>query len=244
MVRRRRRARLAKIASLVLLALVLAGTAAFGVDRGIVFGRHLWARLHRPSPPTSTTTTLYSAPPTTLPAPQCDDRQTNAYLYDWEITSGTLYEVVALTNTSSSPCSLAGYATLVATDQNGAALPSPNHAQASLGAGAGASPTPVLLTPDGQAWFEFSYPVTCSQVLVPGPTEAVVPGDCFEGATLAVSVSGGGTTTAGTTAGTTTGGAATTTLDVRQPVRFTYGVEGFAVGPFASGTPPASPPVS
>jgi len=227
MVRRRRWARAARVTSIVLLVLVLGGAAAFGIDRGIVYGRHLWARLHRPSPPAPTTTTLYSAPTTTLPAAACTDAGLDAYLYNWRITSGTLYEVVAVTNTSATPCALAGYPTLVALGQTGADLPSPNHQQASLGGGAGATAAPVLVGPRQLAWFEFSYPVACSTVLVPSASEAVVPGDCFEGATLGISVS--------------TGAGA---LEVDQPVRFTYGIQGFAVGPFGAGNPPASPPVS
>jgi hypothetical protein len=224
MVRQRRWARVVKVASWTLLAVVVCGAAALGIDRGVVYGRHLWARLHRPAPPTTTTTTLYSAATTTLAGARCADTQLNGYLYNWVIQTGTLYEVVALTNRSTTPCVLAGYPALTALDPAGSALPSPNHPEASLGAGAGAGPAAVTLGPGQQGWFEFSYPVTCSNVIVPNGSQAVVPGDCFAAATLKVTVPLGST---GST--------------ITQPVRFTYGIQGFAVGPFAAGTPPPRP---
>jgi hypothetical protein len=226
MVRQRRWARLGKVAGITVLVVVVGGAAAFGIDRGVVYGRHLWARLHRPAPPTPTTTTLYSAPTTTLAGTRCADAQLTGALYTWAIQAGTLYEVVALTNRSTTPCVLAGYAALTAIDTTGAALPSPNHEQSALGTGVDPSPTGVLIGPGQQGWFELSYPVSCTTVLVPGPSEAVAPGDCFEAATLKVTVPLG-----------------SVGIVVNQPVKFTYGIQGFAVGSFAAGPPPHRPVV-
>ena len=227
LVRHRRRVRRAKVASVTILVLLLGGGVAFGIDKGVAFGRRLWAEHHRPAPPTSTTTTLFTPSTTTVTGTLCTGAQVNAYLYNWRITSGTLYEVVALGNRSSTPCTLAGYPTLTALGTDSQALPSPNRSDASLGVAPGAPTAPVALASGQAGWFEFTYPVICSTVLAPGPQSSVVPGDCFEGVTLGVSVAQG-----------------STTLLVNQPLRFDYGAAGFTVGPFQPGTPPSSPPVT
>ena len=227
LVRHRRRVRRAKIASVVLIALVVAGAAALGVDKGIAFGRRLWAEHHRPAPPSPTTTTVFSPSTTTIPGTLCTSTQLNAYLYNWRIASGTLYEVVAVTGRSSAPCTLTGYPKVIASGSDGQDLLSPNSPVVSLGVTAGAAaPAPVEVTPGQGAWFEFTYPVACTTVLGPGPQASVAPGDCFEGATLGVVVAPGAAA-----------------LHVNQPVRFDYGVAGFSVGPFRAGNPPSSPPV-
>lgn len=224
--RHRRRIRRAKVASIVLLALVLAGVVAFGVDRGIAFGRRLWAEHHRPAPPPPITTTVVSPSTTTIPGSLCTNVQVNTYLYNWRISSGTLYEVVAVTNPSPSQCTLAGYPTVIATSQDGGTLPSSNRLVASLGVSTETAPAPVIVSASGGSWFEFSYSVACTTVLASGSQTSVVPGDCFGGATLGIVI--------------TQGAAA---LQVNQPVRFDYGVAGFSVGPFQAGSPPNSPPV-
>ena len=225
MVLRRRRERRAKIASLVVLVLITASAAAFGVDRGVVFAHHLWAEHHRPAPAPTTTTTTTTA---TIPGlPRCASAQLEAYLYNWQILSGTLYEVVAVDDTSTAPCTLAGYVGLSVAAPGGGTLPAPVHDDPTLGAGAGTSVTPVPVAPGQRAWFEFTYPVTCATVLSPGQVSSGAPGDCYQGASLGIIVP-----------------QATTALDVMQPLHFTYETSGFTVGPFGSGTPPRSPPVA
>jgi hypothetical protein len=224
LVRHRRRVRRAKVASLAVLTVVLVGAAAFGIDRGVVFAHHLWAEHHRPvtAPSASTTTTT-----TTVPGPpRCAPTQLNAYLYDWRITAGTLFEVVALANTSASPCTLAGYVGLSVTAPGGATLPGPVHDDPALGGAAGTSTVPVPVMSGQRAWFELTYPVACASVLAQGQQPSGAPGQCYEGGSLGVLVP-----------------QATAALEVTQPLRFTYGTAGFAVGPFGSGTPPSSPPV-
>jgi uncharacterized protein DUF4232 len=226
MVRHRRMVRRMKITSVVLLALVVGAAVAFGIDKGISFGRHLWAEHHRPAPPPASTTTVFAPSTTTIPGTPCSSAQLNAYLYNWRITSGTLYEVVAVTSRSSTPCTLAGYPMVVATGQDGGALPSSNRPVVSLGVPTATSPAPVTVSAGQGSWFEFSYPVNCTTILAPGSQTSVVPGDCFQGTTLGVFVSQGATA-----------------LAVNQPLQFTYGVAGFSVGPFQQGIPPSSPPV-
>jgi len=226
MVRRRRRERQAKIASLSVLVLIAASAAAFGIDRGVVFARHLWAEHHRPAPASSATTTMATTTTTIPGPPRCASTQLNAYLYNWQILAGTLYEVVAVADSSGAPCTMAGYVGLSVSAPGGGTLPAPVHDDPTLGAGAGTSVAPVPLLPGQRAWFEFTYPVTCVTVLAPGQ-EPSGPDACYEGATLGVIVP-----------------QATQALDVTQPLRFTYGISGFTVGPFASGTPPPSPPTA
>jgi Domain of unknown function (DUF4232) len=227
LVRRRRRARVAKVLGIVLAVVVLGGLAAFGIDRGVVYGRRLWAEHHRPAPPSVTTTTTFAIPATTITGPPlCLDSQVRGYLYNWRITSGTLYETVALEAASPTPCTLYGYAALTASADGGVTLPSPNSHVASLGATGAAQPSQVTIATGQAAWFELTYPVTCTTVLAPGPAASVSPGDCFRGSSLGVLVPGG-----------------TTPIAVTQPLRFNYGVAGFRVGPFWPGTPPGSPPV-
>jgi len=226
-VRRRRRLRRTKIASVTLLVLTVLGAAAIGVNQGVVFARHLWAEHHRHTAPPSTTTT--AAPTTTtIPGPPlCASAQLNAYLYNWRITNGILFEVVALADTSTTPCTLAGYVSLSVAAAGGGTLPTPVDHDPTLGAAAGASAVPVPVASGQRAWFEFTYSVACTTVLSPGEAPSGAQGECYEGASLGVIVP-----------------QATTALEVGQPLRFTYGTVGFTVGPFGSGTPPASPPVS
>jgi Protein of unknown function (DUF4232) len=225
LVRRRRRVRVAKVIAAVLAVVVLGGLAAFGVDRAVVYGRRLWVEHHR-SAPQPVTTTTFAIPSTTIAGPPlCLDSEVRGYLYNWRITSGTLYETVALDATSPTPCTLQGYAALTATGEGGATLPSPNADVASLGTAGATQPSPVTLAAGQGAWFELTYPVTCTTVLAPAPAPSVSPGDCFQGSSLGVLVPGG-----------------TTPIAVTQPLRFTYGVAGFRVGPFWPGSPPGSPP--
>jgi len=224
MVRRRRRLRRTKIASLTLVVLIVLGAAAIGIDRGVVFAHHLWAELHHPVARPSTTTTTAA---TTIPGPPpCASAQLNAYLYNWRITNGTLDEVVALADTSATPCTLAGYVSLSVAAVGGGTLPAPVDHDPTLGAAAGASTVPVSVASGQRAWFEFTYSVTCATLLSPGQAPSGAPGECYEGASLGVIVP-----------------QATAALEVAQPLRFSYGTLGFTVGSFGSGTPPTSPPV-
>ena len=152
--------------------------------------------------------------------------QLHAYLYGWRINAGTLYEVVALPNASAVPCTMAGYASFFVASPGGGPLPAPVQDDPALGASGGASTAPVAVPPGQQAWFELTYPVTCGTVLTGGQQASGAPGECYQGASLGILVP-----------------RATAALTVAQPLRFTYGVAGFAVGPFGSGTPPPSPPV-
>jgi hypothetical protein len=76
------------------------------------------------------------------------------------------------------------------------------------------------------AWFELTYPVACATVLADGQPASGATGECYRGASLGVVVP-----------------RATAAVEVAQPLGFTYGVAGFAAGPFGLGTPPSSPPV-
>jgi Protein of unknown function (DUF4232) len=231
-VRRRRRLRWMKIASVGLLALATVGAVAFGVDRAVAEAEHLFDKHHHQNASRSaTSTTIKKVVPTTTSTvsgpPHCAGSQMEAYLYHWIESGPTLYEIVALTNASGSACNLSGYVSLSVSASGGGSVPAPVHHDPSLGASAGASGTPVSLAPGQQAWFEFSYIVDCSTVLSQGQPSSGAPGECYQGSTLGVIVP-----------------QSFVPLDVPQPLGFTYGTSGFDVGPFGSGTPPASPPVS
>jgi len=225
MVRHRRRIRRAKVTTLTVLIVVALGAAAFGIDRGVVFAHHLWAEHHRPvAQPVATTTAPTT---TTIPGPpRCTTAQLNAYLYNWRITAGTLYEVVAMTDTSAAPCTLAGYVGLSVTAPGGGTLAAPVHDDPTVGSAAGAATAPVPMTSGQRAWFEFTYPVTCTSVLPAGQQSSGTPGECYQGLSLGVVAP-----------------QAATPILVAQPLRFTFGTAGFTVGPFGPGTPPSSPPV-
>lgn len=226
-VRRRRALRRARLGALALVGLVVAGAAGYGVVEGIAYGRHLWSAIN----PKVTTPSVTTAPGSTTTSsagpPACQSAQVDAYLSHWLITGGTLYEIVGLDDTSANPCTLAGYASLAVTSPDGGIVPALLHDDATLGSSGGAATTPLAMVAGQRAWFEISYPVSCTQILAPGATSSGAAGDCYQGTTLLVLSSSPGT------------GAS-----VPQPLHFTYGASGITVGPFGAGTPPPSPPVT
>ncbi len=230
MARRRRWRRRTRRTLLVVCSLVVLGGLAYGVDRGVIVGHRLFVGhvehhngvgLPAESVPVpATTTTVSGQPPCTTP-------QITGYLDRWQIVGGTLYEIIVLTSTLSAPCLLTGYPGLAASGQGGVIPPTPVSDVASLGAVGGAStPAPVILAVGAQAWFEVSYPVSCTVVLAPGTPATGAQGECYAGGSLQV-----------------TSPQATSALTIPQPLRFTYGTAGFQVGPFQGGPPPPSPPI-
>jgi len=225
-VRRRRFFRRARLGSLIVGVLVVISTASYGIVRGILFAEHLWDEHHRAvaaaatTAPTATTTTTPGPPP-------CATGQVAAYLSHWEITEGTLYEIIVVDGSAGTTCSLTGYASLSVADVDGGNLAVAVHDDPTLGAAAGASTTPVSLGPGQPAWFEVSYPVECTTILTSAQAATGAPGQCYEGESLGVIVP-----------------KATTALSVSQPLRFTFGTAGFDIGAFGTGSPPNPPPVS
>jgi hypothetical protein len=228
-VRRRRMWRRVRIGLLGLGAAIVVGGAAFGIDRMVVSIHRYYAT--RPQPKPNLVTTSQPTTTTTAPGPpNCLSAQLNAAVYNWQGTGGAIYETVALTNISGSPCTLSGYPGLGVSAQNGTALPAPTTDVATLGSVPGApavSPVALAVTPGTRAWFELSFPDVCDEVLAPGAVAGSTPNACYAGNWLDVTPPG-----------------TTSPLLVTEPLRFTYGTAGFHVGPFVAGTPPSSPPVS
>jgi hypothetical protein len=226
MVRRRRRWRRARIISLAVALLGLSAAAAYEIDRGVVVTIHLWDEHHRHVAAASTPTTA-PATTTTIPGPPpCTTTQVTAGLSHWHIVGDTLYEIVVLDDPSGTPCTLTGFATLGVDAPDGTSLPAPVHDDPTLGASAGASTSPLTMGTGQQGWFELSYPVDCTTVLLAGQASSGAPGQCYRGASLGVLLA-----------------QSPAASPVSQPLGFTYGASGFDVGPFASGAPPDPPPV-
>jgi len=225
-VRRRRLWRRARLAGLVVLVLIAAGGAAFGIDRMVVALRKYYAT---PAHSTSSTNATSTVPTTTTasgPA-NCVSGQLSGAVTNWQGINGTMYQTVSLTNISLSPCTLLGYPGLAVNSENGTALPAATQDVATMGASTGeapAGPTPIVVRPESRAWFELSYPDVCSDILTPGAGPTGNPSACFEGKWLQI-----------------TPPRTASPLLVLEPLRFTYGVVGFDVGPFGSGTPPPLP---
>jgi hypothetical protein len=229
LVSRRRLLRRLRFASLLVGGLTVVAAGTLGVYDGVGLVRRVWDAHHRrplaalsrtaKRTATSTTTTSASGPPA------CTAGQAAAGQSHWQVTGGTLYEIVVLDATSASPCTLSGYAGLSPTAPGGATLSAPVHDDAGLGAQAGASTAPVVLGPGQPAWFEVSYPVTCTSVLASPRAPTGTPGQCERGGSLGVLLP-----------------QSTTPLDVAQPLGFTFAATGFDVGPFSSGAPPGSAP--
>lgn len=218
---------------LVLLGIAAAGTAAFGVDRAVAYGRKLWAE-HHPAAPTTTDVPLSrvtTSTTTTLPGPpRCTGTDLAGYLFNWQTVGGTLYEDVQVRSSAPSPCTLAGYPTLGAEDADGLALPAPNHQVSSLGSTTGfaaSTPAPVVVPAGGTAWFELSFSNVCGQVLETATAPPDVANACYAGARLLV-----------------TPPSSPTPVVVDQPLPFTYATTGLSVGPFLAGAPPSAPPVT
>jgi len=226
-VRRRRLWRRARFAGLVVLVIVAAGGAAFGIDRMVVSLRKYYASpahaTKAGSEPTSTssTTTTASGPP------DCVSGQLSGTVTNWQAISGTTFETVSLTNISLSQCTLLGYPGLAVNSANGTALPAATQDVPTMGASTGVgtpTPKPVVVAPEQRAWFEISYPDVCNIILTPGSGPTASPNACYEGKWLQV-----------------TPPKTASPLLVPEPLTFTYGVTGFDVGPFGTGSPPPLP---
>jgi hypothetical protein len=233
-VRRRRAWRRLRVSMLVVLGLLAAGGAAFGIDRMVVSLQRYYAS--GPSHTGHTTVTTTTAPPVTAPPgpPVCVGGQLTGTVENWYNTGQTMYQIVELTNVSMSACTLQGYPGLAVNGANGTALPAATQDVATLGtnsgnggsAGPGTGGTgtggtgsavtgPVAMSPGAHGWFELSYPDRCYQVLSPGAAPTGGPNVCYLGSWLQV-----------------TPPRTTSPLLVTEPVRFTYGTSGFQVGPF------------
>ncbi len=227
-VRRRRLWRRARVGMLVVGVTVAAGGAAFGIDRMVVALHKYYASApshgsHTTDPSTTDVprTTLASGPP------PCVSGQLSGTVTNWEDISDTTYETVSLTNISLSPCTLLGYPGLAVNSANGTALPAATQNVATMGASTGAAaatPTAVVVAPEARAWFELSYPSLCDIILTPGSAPTGTPNACYEGKWLQI-----------------TPPRTASPLLVPEPLRFTYGIAGFDVGPFGSGSPPPLP---
>ena len=146
---------------------------------------------------------------------------------NWRSISGTTYETVSLTNISLSPCTLLGYPGLAVNSANGTALPAATQDVATMGVSTGsapAAPERVVVAPEARAWFELSYPDVCDIILTPGSAPTASPNVCYEGKWLQI-----------------TPPRTSSPLLVPEPLRFTYGIAGFDVGPFGTGLPPPLP---
>lgn len=226
-VRRRRLLHRARMAALVVTVVVAVGGAAFGIDRMVVALRKYYASpahtTKSGNDPTSTspTTTSLSGPP------RCVSGQLSGTVTNWQGISGTTYETVSLTNISLSSCTLLGYPGLAVNSANGTALPAATQDVATMGVSTGVAapaPKPVVIAPEGRAWFEISYPDVCDTILTPGSGPTGSPNACYEGKWLQV-----------------TPPQTSSPLLVPEPFRFTYGIAGFDVGPFGTGSPPPLP---
>lgn len=241
-VRRRRRWQRLRLALLVVAAAVVVVAAAVGIDRLAVVVHKFYAEHHhtqkRASGVTNPTTSTTS---TTAPGPaRCQSPQLSAVVSDWRETSGSVQEVVGLSNLSLATCSLAGYPVLGAVAQNGTPLPAPNSDTATIGTvgdvgttAAVGTTTPsatVILAHGARASFELSYSDTCDHVLQPGEAATGAPNECYGGVWLEVTPTPG-----------------SSPLIVTQPIHLSYATSGLEVGPFQAGSgPPLSgqPPLT
>ena len=227
-VRRRRLWRRLRFAVLVVGVIVAAGGAAFGIDRMVVALRKYYAspaqcQQGRRRPHLDRAATTPASGP-----PHCVSGQLSGTVTNWQAISGTTFETVSLTNISLSPCTLLGYPGLAVNSANGTALPAATQDVPTMGASTGvgaATPTAVVVAPEGRAWFELSYPDVCDIILTPGSgtdgdTQRLLRGQVAPGHPAPRTSS---------------------PLLVPEPLRFTYGIAGFDVGPFGTGSPPPLP---
>jgi len=226
-VRRRRRWRRVRTALLVATASAVVVGAAYGIDRLVVVVHKFYVEHHHSRPRatgvthkvTSTTTTAVTG------SARCDSPQLTAVVSDWRETSDTVEETVSLNNISPSPCTLTGYPRLGAGAQDGTPLPAPNDDLASptspAATGTASPSTPVTLARGARASFEFAFTNTCGYVLQPGQPTTGAANQCYSGIWLEVTPPHG-----------------TSPLLVTQPVRLTYSISGFQVGPFQAGSGP------
>jgi len=235
-VRRRRRWRRLRIAVLVVLASSAVLAAAFGIDRLAIVVHKFYAEHHHSHPPATGSTNTTAASTTTRPAgsARCDSPALSAVVSDWRETSNTVLETVSLTNISLTPCSLTGYPNLGVVAQGGTPLPATNHDVAAIVAPTpGATTLPVTTVPVGtttpsapvtlahgaRASFQLAFANTCDHVVAPGQPTTGTPNECYSGVWLEVTPPQG-----------------TSALLVTQPLRLTYAVSGFQVGPFQAGS--------
>jgi hypothetical protein len=239
-VRRRRMVRRLRVGVLVVAVVLASGGAAFGIDRMVV-------SLHRyySSGPHRTTTTTTVAPVTTTTQagpPGCVGGQLTGTVPNWRSSSGSMYEIVELTNVSLTPCRLEGYPLLAVNSSNGTALPAAAQEVATLGqapVGAdtspgigvssqptGAGPVPVVVAPRQRSWFELAYGDVCDQILAPGSGPTTGNDVCYGGSILQI-----------------TPPHTASPIIVTEPVRLNYQVAGFQVGPFEPGDPPGEVPI-
>ena len=227
-VRRRRLLRRIRITVLAVLITAGAGGAAFGIDRMVVALHRYYAQ-----PGSHHTTSTTGAPATTTTAsgpPPCVSGQLTGEVSDWRQVSETMFETISLTNVSSALCSLTGYAGLAANSSNGTALPASTQKVPTLGSGLdgpASPPSQVPVGPGTRAWFEIAYPAYCTLVLQPGAGPTAEANACYAGSYLQI-----------------TPPSTDSPLLVTEPLRFTYGTAGFQEGPFQSGPPPRSVPIS
>jgi hypothetical protein len=228
-VRRRRIWRRARLVGLVVTASIAVAAAAFGIDRMVVALHKYYATPSQTSGGSGTTSTIPTT--TTASGPSgpsnCVSGQLSGSVTNWQAINTTMYETVSLTNISLSPCTLLGYPGLAVNSANGTALPAATQDVATMGASTGAAaagPVPVVISPEGRAWFELSYPDVCSVIITPGAAPSASPDACYEGKWLQVTPPRTGSP-----------------LLVPEPRRFTYGVAGVNVGPFGTGSPPPLP---
>lgn len=236
-VRRRRRWRRLRIAVLVIVATSAVLAAAFGIDRLAVVVHKFYAEHHHSHPRATGSTKTTSASTTTttvVGSARCDSPQLSAVVSDWRETSDTVLETVSVTNISQSPCSLTGYPNLGVVAQAGTPLPAPNRDVAAIVApttggttipvvsvpvGSTTPSAPVTLAHGARASFQLAFANTCSHVLAPGQPTTGTPDECYSGVWLEVTPPQG-----------------TSALLVTQPIRLTYAVSGFQVGPFLAGS--------
>ena len=230
LVRRRRLLRRLRTGAKVAGGLVVLAALTAGATLSVEVVHRVWRAHHQPHAASASRTAERTATTTTTtmtpgPAP-CTSGAVEARQSHWQVTGGTLYEIVVLDGTSATPCTLSGYAGLSVTGIDGAAVAVPVHEDPNLGAPAGATPAPVALGSGQPAWFEVSYSVSCTTVLGPGQSASGAPGQCARGGSLGVLLPQGGAP-----------------LTVPQPLGFTFTTAGLDVGPFGPGAPPDSAPV-
>jgi hypothetical protein len=223
------------MAAVSVVVVAAAGAAAVGIDKGLRIGHRYYIRYieHQGAPQTgpggSTGPGASSTTSTTLSGPAlCDASQLNGGVYDWNGTSGTMYENIQLTNSSQQACTLNGFPQVAAADVNGTSLPSPTQNLATLGSatfGITQPGKPLVLNPGDRSWFELDFDESCASVLPTGTPANGTTGACYPGSQLQVTPS-----------------KTSAPVLVSEPLRFDYGTIGFQVGPYLPGTPPVTSP--
>jgi Protein of unknown function (DUF4232) len=230
-VRRRTLWRRTRVGVLVAVGVIATGSAAFGIDRMVVALHRYYGGQPHPAGHAGTAATSTTPPTTAAPTgpPVCVAADMTGAMTNWQSTNGVTYEIVTLTNISSSPCTLSGFPSLGANAPNGSALPAAARDVTSLGATPStpaSGPTAVTVAQGAGSWFELAFGDNCTQVLNPGAAASTATGDCYAGQWLQVFPP-----------------KTTSAVLVNQPLKFDYQTSGFEVGPFMAPPPPSSPPV-